>query len=90
MTKRSLKKPNPNNPQIREYNAAVKKGIQNQHVLPTRNGWAIKRLTVKRPTVFYDTQKKAIESAKKLAKKQKVDLFIHDRDGKIRERYSYR
>tara|TARA_B100000315_G_C14250524_1_gene439546 strand:+ start:327 stop:599 length:273 start_codon:yes stop_codon:yes gene_type:complete len=90
MTKKNLKKPNLNNPQIREYNIAVKKGIQNQHVLPIRNGWAVRRLTVKRPAVICGTQKEAINKAKKIAKKQRVDLFIHNREGRIRGKYSYR
>ena len=90
MTKKNLRKPNPQNPQIREYNIAVKKGVQNQHVLPRRDGWAVKRLTATKPAVICDTQKEAISKAKRIAKKHKVDLFIHDRGGRIRNKYSYR
>lgn len=62
---------------------------KNQHVVPYDGEWAIKKEGSGRATTVVPTQKMAIEIAKEIAKNQKVELFIHGRDGQIRERESY-
>jgi len=37
----------------------------------------------------FDTQSEAIEAARKIAEKQKTELYIHGKDGRIRDRNSY-
>ena len=60
-----------------------------QHVVPAGGGWAVRKAGARRASGRFATQKAAIDSARKLAKKQKTELYVHGRDGKIRERDSY-
>lgn len=62
---------------------------KNQHVVPHKEKWGIKGQGNKRLTKVTLTQREAIEIAKKIAKNQKSELFIHRKDGTIRERNSY-
>ncbi len=62
---------------------------KNQHVVPHENGWAIKGEGNKKATSVHDTQKDAIERAREISKQQGSELFIHGRDGRIRERDSH-
>lgn len=78
-----------NNPQAKSYLSAVKRGQNNQHVVPSDSGWKVKTARAPSATKTYKTQKEAISVATKIAKSQKTELFIHGRDGRIRERNSY-
>ena len=89
MTKTRVKIKNPNSPQIKAYASAVRKGLKSQHVVPKENSWAVKKLGVSRPSKVFDTQKKAINYGRKIAKKNKVDLFIHKSNGRIKSRETY-
>ncbi|HEY5746113.1 MAG TPA: DUF2188 domain-containing protein [Chryseolinea sp.] len=60
-----------------------------QHVVPHDNHWAVKKGGSDRSTAIVPTQKQAIEIAKEISKNQGAELFIHGRDGQIRERNSY-
>jgi hypothetical protein len=62
---------------------------KSQHVVPNDSGWAVKKGGSSKATTIVQTQEKAIEIAKGIAKQQGAELFIHGRDGKIRERNSY-
>lgn len=62
---------------------------KNQHVTPHPEGWAVKAAGTSRVTAVHRTQKAAIRRAVGIAKNQKSDVFIHGRDGKIRDRDSY-
>lgn len=70
---------------------AKKKGGQKiQRVTRRSDGkWQHKADGNKRATKVTKTQKEAIESAKKVAKKQKTEVVVHGRDGKIRSKDSY-
>lgn len=63
--------------------------MANQHVVKREDGWAIRKEGAERDTAHFDTQKEASEAARKIAKNQKGEVFIHGSDGKIRERNSY-
>lgn len=63
---------------------------KNQHVVPLNKKWGIKGQGNKKITKFTKTQREAIEIAKRIAKNQKSELFIHRKDGCIRERNNYR
>lgn len=52
------------------------------------DGWAVETVGGGKHTLF-PTQKKAIRAGTERAKKDKVELLIHGRDGKIRERNSF-
>ena len=62
---------------------------RNQHVVPHSNGWAVKSAGSKRATSVHDTQQKAIDQARDVARNQGSELFIHGRDGQIRARDSH-
>ena len=62
---------------------------KDQHVVPHKNGWAVKGNNNSKATVITKTQKEAIEAAENISKNQKSDTKIHGRDGKIRAGNSY-
>ena len=42
-----------------------------------------------RATRRHDTQHEAIDAAREIARKQRTEVYVHGRDGRIRERNSY-
>ena len=61
-----------------------------QHVVPHPNGgWSLKKGGSPKSTKRFPTQKEAINYARKVSKNQKSELYIHRRDGMIREKDSY-
>lgn len=63
--------------------------MSNQHVVKRNNEWAVRKENAERDTRKYETQAEAIEAARQIAINQGSELFIHGRDGKIRERNTY-
>jgi hypothetical protein len=62
----------------------------NQHVVPSGKGvWNVRRSGADRATKSFTTQNHAINFARKIAKRNDSELFIHGRDGTIRDRESY-
>ncbi|HEY9695619.1 MAG TPA: DUF2188 domain-containing protein [Oculatellaceae cyanobacterium] len=62
---------------------------KNQHIVPHSDGWAVKGEGANKPTQVFSTQQEAIERGRDIAINQKSELFIHNREGQIRERNSY-
>jgi hypothetical protein len=60
-----------------------------QHVVPTDGGWSVKKAGASRATSVHTTQAKAIAEATKIARSQNTEVYIHGRDGRIRERNSF-
>ena len=60
-----------------------------QHVVPHPQGWAVKVEGGKRASSVHETQKEAIDRAREIAGNQGTELYIHGRDGRIRERDSH-
>lgn len=60
-----------------------------QHVVPSSNGWSVKRAGATRASSTHATQQEAIAAAIQIARNQQTELYIHGRDGRIRERNSY-
>ena len=60
-----------------------------QHVVPYKDGWAVRREGNKRITSKHRKQSTAINKAKSIAKKRKSDVIIHREDGTIRDRIGY-
>jgi len=60
-----------------------------QHVVPSGSKWSVRKAGASRASGTFDTQKEAVARARDVAQKQKTELFIHGRDGRIRERNSY-
>ncbi len=62
---------------------------KNQHVTPHKDGWQVKGAGNKKATAVTHTQAEASKIAREIAIKQKSELFIHNKQGQIRERNSY-
>ncbi|MBV8688323.1 MAG: DUF2188 domain-containing protein [Alphaproteobacteria bacterium] len=62
---------------------------QGQHVVPNGQKWSVLRAGASRASGTFATQGEAVERARQLAREQRTELFIHGRDGRIRERNSY-
>ncbi len=60
-----------------------------QHVVPSPNGWSVRKAGSSRATRTYTTQQDAISAATQIARNQRTEVYIHGRDGRIRERNSY-
>ncbi|MEI8232255.1 MAG: DUF2188 domain-containing protein [bacterium] len=75
-----------NHPQIKAYKKALEKGLQSHHVLPRGNEWIVKRAGASKATAVYSTQSDAISKGRSLSINNNSELFIHGRDGRIRER----
>jgi hypothetical protein len=60
-----------------------------QHVVPYKDGWAVRREGNERITSKHRKQSTAIRKAKRIAKRKKADVIIHRASGGIRERISY-
>ncbi len=59
------------------------------HVVPHKDVWATRKEGAKRVGVVTDTQKGAIEHAREQARRDKVEVVIHRKDGSIRDSDSY-
>ena len=57
--------------------------------MPHGNKWAVRGAGSQRATSFHRTQREAIDNGRQIARNQGTELFVHGRDGQIRERDSY-
>ncbi|WP_298692977.1 DUF2188 domain-containing protein [uncultured Sphingomonas sp.] len=64
----------------------TKKG---QHVVPNGNGWSVKKAGGVKASSNHPTQAGAVQAATQIAKNQKTELYVHGKDGRIREHNSY-
>lgn len=60
-----------------------------QHVVPSAAGWSVRRAGASRASSNHATQQEAIAAATRIARNQRTELYIHGRDGRIRERNSF-
>lgn len=60
-----------------------------QHVVPNGEKWSVRRAGATRASGTYATQQEAIAKGKELARNQSTELYVHGKDGRIRERTSY-
>ena len=61
-----------------------------KHVVPSPSGgWAVKTAGASRVGKTFDTQAKAIEYGRDAARKTQTELYIHGRDGTIKNKNSY-
>jgi uncharacterized protein YdaT len=52
-------------------------------------GWAVQREGGQRPSAVTDTKREAVERAKDLGRKDKVEVVTHGKDGRIQDSGSY-
>lgn len=62
---------------------------RNQHVVPHSDGWAVRGAGSQRASSVHRTQREAIDAGREISRNQGSELFIHGRDGRIRERDSH-
>lgn len=62
---------------------------RNQHIVRHSDGWAVRGSGSQRATSVHSTQREAIDAGRRIAQTQQTELFVHGRDGRIRERDSY-
>ena len=63
---------------------------KSQHVTPRDGGkWAVRSSGSSRASSVHQNQREAIAEARRIAKAQKTELYVHGRDGRIRDRSSY-
>jgi hypothetical protein len=61
---------------------------KNVHIVPAK-GWGVKREGNKRNTFITLTKNQAIDIGRKIAKDEKLELIIHNSDGKISDKDSF-
>jgi hypothetical protein len=59
------------------------------HVTPRDGRWAVERDGGQRASSLHDTQAQAETAGRATARREKVEFFLHGRNGQIRERDSY-
>lgn len=62
---------------------------KNQHVVPHKDGWAVKGEGNSKATSIHPTQRDAIDAGRGIAKNQESELVIHRPNGQIRDKDSY-
>jgi len=62
---------------------------KNVHVVPHEGEWAVKREGNERASSVHPTKSEATDSGRSAAKADKVDLIIHNQDGRISDSDSY-
>lgn len=64
-----------------------KKGV---HVTPLDDGhWNVIRDGARRASSVHSTQAEAADAGREIARREQAELYIHGRDGRIRDRDSY-
>lgn len=59
------------------------------HVVPAGGKWAVKKEGSVKASSSHRTQAAASKAGKSVAKQEKTELYVHGRDGRIRERNTY-
>lgn len=62
---------------------------RDQHVVPHKEGWAVRGAGSRQASSVHSTQGEAIDAAREIARNQRTELYIHRRNGQIRERDSH-
>lgn len=59
------------------------------HVVPREDGWAVRREGAKRDSSHHDRKSAASEAARETARRERVEVVTHGKDGKIQDSDSY-
>lgn len=87
MNKRKLSAKRTGTSSVKKYVSAM----NGQHVTPDGCGdWQVKRSGSERASKVFSTQQEAIAYARDVAMNQQTELFVHGRNGRIRERNTYK
>lgn len=64
-------------------------GKRNLHIVPHEKGWAVRRGGATRVSSVHPTQREAQDAGRPTAQRDRVELIIHGRDGRVRDSESY-
>ncbi len=67
----------------------IKKHGEDVHVLPRKNGWAIKKEKADKAQAIFDNKMEAVSRARNIAKENNGSLIIHRKTGTIQSKISY-
>jgi hypothetical protein len=59
------------------------------HVVPSESGWRVGVEGTTRARSTHKTQAEAAKAARQIARKNKSELLIHGRNGRVRDRSTY-
>ncbi len=59
------------------------------HVMPADKGWRVDVEGASRPRSTHKTQSEAAKAAREIARKNRSELLIHGRNGRVRDRSTY-
>lgn len=60
-----------------------------EHVIPHKDGWAVKAEDAKQPSNVFTTKEEAIKRAKEIANNKQTAVIIHKQDGTIQDHIKY-
>ena len=60
------------------------------HVVPSDKGWRVEIEGTGGARATHKTQAEAAKSARRIARQNKTELLIHGRNGRVRDRSTYR
>lgn len=64
---------------------------KSNHVVPSKKngGWAVKKSGSTRTSGSFENKSDTIKYGRELSRKEKIELYIHKKDGTIQNRNSY-
>jgi uncharacterized protein YdaT len=67
----------------------MKPQATSHHVVPYKDGWAVRKSGSDRVSQTFDRQRDAIDRGRDISRNQHTELIIHDRSGLINRRDSH-
>ncbi|MBX3301053.1 MAG: DUF2188 domain-containing protein [Nitrospira sp.] len=64
-------------------------GKRDIHVVPREDGWAVRREGASRDSSHHDTKLDAMDAGRATARRERVELVEHGKDGRIQDSDSY-
>ncbi|MFA5856552.1 MAG: DUF2188 domain-containing protein [Candidatus Pacearchaeota archaeon] len=58
--------------------------LKNEHVVPRKNGWAVRREGSEKVSKLFETQSDAMDYAGRIAKKDDVSMVVHKHNGEFK------
>jgi hypothetical protein len=65
--------------------SAIRPGQTAYHVIPSKDGWAIRRSGSAKGLAQFASKVEAVRSARASARRERTALVVHGRDGSVRE-----
>lgn len=62
---------------------------RNQHVVPHKDGWAVKSAGAERATAVFATKQPAVDKGREIARNQGSELLAHGKNGQIKSKDSH-